>query len=50
MTLTFVALNVHHYAIDAAIWRSRGEHIRRIVQGPAPAMNAVGVASESSPR
>ena len=49
-TLTFVALNVHHYAIDAAIWRSRGEHIRRIVQGSAPAMNAVGVASESSPR
>ena len=27
----FVALNLHHYAIDAVIWRSKGDHVRRIV-------------------
>ena len=33
-TLLFVALNLHHYAIDASVWRSRGDHIRRIVTRP----------------
>lgn len=32
--LFFVGLNLHHYAIDASMWRSGGEHVRRIVSGP----------------
>ncbi len=32
--LFFVALNLHHYAIDASMWRSGGQHVRRIVSGP----------------
>lgn len=34
-SLLFVILNLHHYAIDATIWRSGGEHLRRIAHGPA---------------
>jgi hypothetical protein len=30
--LLFVFFNLHHYAVDAAIWRSGGDHIRRIVR------------------
>lgn len=40
-SLLFVGLNLHHYAIDATIWRSTGEHVRRISRGPAPAEVAV---------
>lgn len=29
--MVFVVFNLHHYAIDAAIWRSRDGHVRRIV-------------------
>lgn len=29
--LVFVVLNLHHYSIDAAVWRSRDGHVRRIV-------------------
>lgn len=32
--LFFVLLNLHHYAIDASMWRSGGQHVRRIVAGP----------------
>ena len=32
--LLFVAFNLHHYAVDASIWRFGGEQIRRIVKGP----------------
>ena len=34
-SLLFVYLNLHHYAIDATIWRSSGEHVKRISKGPA---------------
>lgn len=30
----FVLLNLHHYAIDAAIWRTRGAHVQRLVGRP----------------
>lgn len=33
--LLFVYFNLHHYAVDAAIWRSGGEHVTRISRGPA---------------
>ncbi|MEM1335358.1 MAG: hypothetical protein AAGG08_18065 [Actinomycetota bacterium] len=29
--LVFVVLNLHHYAVDAVIWRSRGAHTQRII-------------------
>ena len=32
--LIFVVINLHHYAIDATIWRAGGEHVRRIAHGP----------------
>ena len=32
--MAFVMLNLHHYAIDASMWRSGGQHVRRIVSGP----------------
>ena len=35
-TMLFVGLNLHHYAIDASMWRSGGQHVRRITAG-APA-------------
>lgn len=34
-SLIFVALNLHHYVIDATIWRAGGEHVARISRGPA---------------
>lgn len=36
-SLVFIALNLHHYAIDAAIWRHDGPHIARISKGPQAA-------------
>jgi hypothetical protein len=36
----FAFLNLHHYAIDAVIWRSSGEHVRRIVKAPADVASA----------
>lgn len=42
-TLLFVALNLHHYAIDASVWRSRGDHIRRIVAGASSPVTAPAV-------
>src|SRR5690606_2446296 len=36
-SLVFIALNLHHYAIDAAIWRHDGPHLARISKGPQPA-------------
>lgn len=38
--LLFVLFNLHHYAVDATIWRFGGEHIRRIVKGPVVAKEA----------
>jgi hypothetical protein len=32
--MLFVTFNLHHYAVDAVIWRSRDGHLRRIVKGP----------------
>ena len=31
----FVFLNLHHYAIDATIWRSKGELVKAMVRKPA---------------
>jgi len=45
-SMLFVMLNLHHYAIDAVIWRSSEEHVMRIRRGPATApaaANATGV-------
>jgi hypothetical protein len=33
----FVFLNLHHYLIDAVIWRSRGDLVRSLVTPPAAA-------------
>lgn len=35
-TMLFVGLNLHHYALDASMWRSGGQHVRRIT-AEAPA-------------
>jgi hypothetical protein len=32
----FLLLNLHHYAIDAAIWRTRGSHVQRITARARP--------------
>jgi len=40
----FVLLNLHHYAIDASMWRSSGQHVRRIVAGPAPNESATNAS------
>lgn len=32
----FVYFNLHHYLVDASIWRSGGTHVERIVAGPSP--------------
>jgi hypothetical protein len=31
----FVFLNLHHYLIDASIWRSKGELVKAMVRKPA---------------
>lgn len=33
--MLFVTFNLHHYAVDAVIWRSRDGHLRRILTGPS---------------
>lgn len=33
--MLFVVFNLHHYAIDAVLWRSRDGHVRRITRGPS---------------
>ncbi len=43
--LLFVYFNLHHYAVDAAIWRSGGEHVRRIARGPAVGSAVAGDAA-----
>lgn len=35
--MLFVVFNLHHYAIDAGVWRSPDGHVRRIVAGPRSA-------------
>ena len=40
----FVFLNLHHYLIDASIWRSKGELVRAMVRKPAAEPAAVPVA------
>jgi hypothetical protein len=42
----FVFLNLHHYLIDAVIWRSSGELVKAMVRKPAPAV-VVAEASAS---
>lgn len=37
----FVFLNLHHYMIDAVIWRSKGDIVRAMVRGPAASPPAV---------
>jgi hypothetical protein len=46
----FVFLNLHHYLIDASIWRSKGELVRAMVRKPdsVPAHPELGLASMSS--
>ncbi|QXC61978.1 hypothetical protein KSP35_03925 [Aquihabitans sp. G128] len=39
-SLIFVVFNLHHYAVDAVIWRSGGEHVLRMSRGPQPAAQA----------
>ncbi len=38
--IIFACFNLHHYAVDASIWRSKDQHVRRIVHGPARAESA----------
>ncbi len=40
----FVFLNLHHYLIDASIWRSKGELVKAMVRTPAAATPAPGPA------
>ncbi len=35
--LVFAFFNLHHYAVDASIWRSGGDHVVRMSRGPSPA-------------
>lgn len=39
--MIFVVLNLHHYAIDATIWRSRSDHVKRIVGSYSPTVAPV---------
>lgn len=34
--LVFIVFNLHHYAIDAAIWRTRDGHVHRITKARSP--------------
>jgi hypothetical protein len=47
--LIFVALNLHHYAIDAVIWRSGGEHVVRISKGPRVEADVAAKMEGASP-
>ena len=40
----FVFLNLHHYLIDATIWRSKGELVKAVVRGRTPRPVAVAQA------
>jgi hypothetical protein len=40
----FVFLNMHHYLIDATIWRSKGHLVKAVVRGRAAAPVAVAAA------
>lgn len=47
----FVFLNLHHYLIDASIWRSKGELVKALVRKPSPPTSAAvamapGVAAQ----
>jgi len=44
----FVFLNLHHYLIDASIWRSKGGLVKAVVRGPA-ARAASAPAAEPVP-
>ena len=44
----FVFLNIHHYVIDATIWRSKGQLVRAVVRGRA-APPAPVAAPEAAP-
>ena len=35
--MLFVVLNLHHYALDAVMWRSRDGHVRRLTHGRSTA-------------
>lgn len=44
--LLFVVFNLHHYSVDASIWRFGGDQIRRIVKGdidPSHSAQAPGI-------
>ena len=41
----FVFLNLHHYLVDAAIWRSKGDIVRAIVR-PGQAVGEQGVSAQ----
>ena len=37
--LIFAGFNLHHYAVDAVIWRSGGDHVVRMSRGPQLGVN-----------
>jgi hypothetical protein len=43
--LFFVGLNLHHYVIDATIWRSSGELVRAVARRPVSAVDAAAAPS-----
>ncbi|WP_375503385.1 hypothetical protein [uncultured Jatrophihabitans sp.] len=45
----FVFLNLHHYLIDAVIWRSSGELVRAIVRRPGSAAPAAPATPSGQP-
>lgn len=45
--LIFIGFNLHHYAVDAVIWRSGGDHVVRMSRGPQP-VDAVPAAPAST--
>lgn len=47
--LLFVYFNLHHYAVDATIWRSGGDHVTRITRGPALPGAAAAPSAASTP-
>jgi len=49
-TLLFVFFNLHHYAVDASIWRFDGGHIRRVTKGPRVPVSNAAPGLVSTPR
>ncbi|MCU1497575.1 MAG: putative rane protein, partial [Acidimicrobiales bacterium] len=47
--LVFVVFNLHHYAVDAVIWRSGGEHVVRMSRGPQSGPVPLAAAASPSP-